>query len=194
MGHIRCRGAGDRLFWFSPGTPQDHIRTHLHGVRQGAGCPGDRLVGGCHGAVCHRHRPVGLHCHGGYSRYRADSRHYDHTVASTDINAATFALLETLPLHQLTIVATIIAAFLFIVSVVSAAFVLAMFTAGGDENPPTRLKVVWGMILGALGLVMIITDSVDAVRAIIALSANPFVFIITLMMVCLFVALKAEKE
>nr|WP_320015868.1 BCCT family transporter [uncultured Desulfobacter sp.] len=132
---------------------------------------------------------------GGLGAYQSYLGHYDHTVASTDINAATFALLETLPLHQLTIVATIIAAFLFIVtSVVSASFVLAMFTAGGDENPPTRLKVVWGVILGALGLVMIITDSVDAVRAIIALSANPFVFIITLMMVCLFVALKAEKE
>lgn len=132
---------------------------------------------------------------GGLGAYQADLGLYDISVASRDINAATFALLETLPLHQVTIAATIFAAFFFIVtSVVSAAFVLAMFTAGGDENPPTRMKVVWGVILGALGLVMIITDSVDAVRAIIALSANPFVFIITLLLVCLLVALKAETE
>ena len=43
-----------------------------------------------------------------------------------------------------------VAAFLFIVtSVVSAAFVLGMFSTGGDLNPSTRVKLSWGVVLGA---------------------------------------------
>jgi glycine betaine transporter len=67
-----------------------------------------------------------------------------------------------------------------------------MFSVGGDQNPPTKMKLTWGAILGALGLIMILTDSIEAVKAIIALSANPFVFIVLLLMVCLLKSLKME--
>ncbi len=88
----------------------------------------------------------------------------------------------------------VVAAFLFIVtSVVSAAFVLGMFSTGGDPNPSVRVKLSWGVVLGALGLVMILADSIDAVKAIIALGALPFVFIVLLLVVCLLKALKSER-
>jgi glycine betaine transporter len=76
---------------------------------------------------------------------------------------------------------------------VSAAFVLGMFSTGGDLNPGTRVKLGWGAILGALGLVMILSGSIDAVKSIIALGALPFVFIVLLLVVCLLKALKAER-
>ncbi|MDH3671996.1 MAG: BCCT family transporter [Gammaproteobacteria bacterium] len=116
-------------------------------------------------------------------------------VVKTNANETTFFLLDTLPLSFLTTVATIVAAFLFIVtSVVSAAFVLAMFSTGGDLNPKVRVKLVWGVILGALGLVMILSNSIDAVKSIIALGALPFVYIVLLLMVCLLKALKTEAR
>ncbi len=116
-------------------------------------------------------------------------------VVKTNANETTFFLLDTLPLSVLTTVATIIAAFLFIVtSVVSAAFVLAMFSTGGDINPKVKVKLVWGVILGALGLVMILSNSIDAIRSIIALGALPFVYIVLLLMVCLLKALKTEAR
>jgi glycine betaine transporter len=77
--------------------------------------------------------------------------------------------------------------------VVSAAYVLSMFSIGGDPNPSTRIKLIWGGILGVLGLAMILSDSIAAVRQIIALSANPFVFIVLLLLICLLKALKTEK-
>jgi glycine betaine transporter len=40
---------------------------------------------------------------------------------------------------------------------------------------------------------MILSNSVEAVRQIIALSASPFVFIVLFLMVCLLKALKKEK-
>ena len=116
-------------------------------------------------------------------------------VVRTNVNNTTFFLLDTLPFSSLTTVATVVAAFLFIVtSVVSAAFVLAMFSTGGDLNPKVRVKLVWGVILGALGLVMILSNSIDAIKSIIALGAMPFVFIVLLLMVCLLKALKMEAR
>jgi glycine betaine transporter len=103
-------------------------------------------------------------------------------------------VLNQFPLSFLTIAATVIAAFLFLVtSVVSAAFVLGMFSTGGDLNPSTRIKLSWGLVLGALGLVMILSGSIEAVKSIIALGALPFVFIVLLLVVCLLKALKLER-
>ena len=114
-------------------------------------------------------------------------------VLKTNINDTTFFVLRHLPLSIPTIIATILAAFLFVVtSVVSASFVLSMFAVGGDPNPPTRMKLIWGVILGALGLVMIMSNSIDAVKSIIGLAALPFIFIVLLVTVCLLKALKSE--
>lgn len=131
---------------------------------------------------------------GGIGFFEGAAGNLDPTIVQTNINQTSFLLLDTLPLSFLTVSATIFAAFLFIVtSVVSAAFVLSMFSTGGNSNPNVRIKLIWGAILGALGLVMILSNSVEAVRQIIALSASPFVFIVLFLMVCLLKALKKEK-
>jgi glycine betaine transporter len=67
-----------------------------------------------------------------------------------------------------------------------------MFSIGGDLNPPVKMKLIWGVILGALGLVMILSNSMDAVKSIIGLAALPFIFIVLLITVCLLKALKSE--
>lgn len=132
---------------------------------------------------------------GGMGFYQGAANRLDPTIVQTDINSTTFLLLETMPLSGLTITATVVAAFLFIVtSVVSAAYVLAMFSTGGNQDPPVKIKLTWGLILGVLGLVMILSGSVGAVRQIIALSANPFVFIILFLVMCLLKALKMERR
>ncbi len=131
---------------------------------------------------------------GGMGFYQGAAAKLDPAVIESNINQTTFLLLDTLPLSGLTTVATIIAAFLFIVtSVVSAAYVLAMFSSAGDQNPSTKIKLIWGALLGVLGLSMILSNSVSAVRQIIAMSAGPFVFVVILLMVCLFKSLKKES-
>jgi len=116
-------------------------------------------------------------------------------VVKTDINSTVFVVLESLPISGLTSSLTILIAFLFIVtSVVSAAYVLSMFSTGGNLVPSIKIKLVWGVILGALGVVMILSGSIEAVRAIIALWAMPFIFIVLLLMVCLLKDLKREAN
>ncbi len=115
-------------------------------------------------------------------------------VVRDNVSGVTFFVLDKFPLPTLTIAAVVVAAFLFIVtSVVSAAFVLGMFSTGGDLNPSTRIKLSWGAVLGGLGLVMILSGSIDAVKSIIALGALPFVFIVLLLVVCLLKAFKEER-
>jgi glycine betaine transporter len=70
-----------------------------------------------------------------------------------NVERVTFVLLERLPFSTATTLATVAAAFLFLVtSVVSAAFVLGTYATGGDPNPPARLRLVWGVVLGGAGL------------------------------------------
>ncbi|MBK0399035.1 BCCT family transporter [Limibaculum sp. M0105] len=116
-------------------------------------------------------------------------------VNRANLDATTFSLLERFPLAGLTRTATIVAAFLFVVtSVVSAAFVLAMFATGGDENPSVRIRTIWGAILGALGLAMVLVGDVALVRSIIAVSALAFVFITPVLVICLFRSLNRERQ
>jgi glycine betaine transporter len=131
---------------------------------------------------------------GGLGAFQAQAGLFDPSVAIHNINQTTFMLLKTLPLSQLTIAAIIVAGFLFVVtSVVSAAYVLSMFSTGGDQDPTVKIKLIWGVILAALGLAMILSNSVSAVRQIIALSANPFLLIVLLLLVCLLKALRKDK-
>jgi glycine betaine transporter len=114
-------------------------------------------------------------------------------IVRTDVNSTVFHVLDMLPLAKITAAASVIVAFLFIVtSVVSAGYVLGMFSTRGDLNPGVGVKLIWGVILGALGIVMILSNSIVAVRSITALGALPFVFIVLLLLVCLMKALKKE--
>ena len=131
---------------------------------------------------------------GGMGFYQAQAGKLDPAIVQTNIDRTTFALLDTLPLSTVTTVVTILAAFLFIVtSVVSAAYVLSMFSTGGDPNPGTRIKLTWGVILGGLGLALILAGSADAVRQVIAMSAGPFVFIILILMVAFLRQLRLDN-
>jgi glycine betaine transporter len=116
-------------------------------------------------------------------------------VVENNVSAVTFFMLESFPLPFMTISLVIVAAFLFIVtSVVSAAFVLGMFSSNGDLDPSARIKLAWGVILGALGYVMILSGDIGAIKSIIALGSLPFVFVVLVLVVCLLKTLKKEPE
>jgi len=114
-------------------------------------------------------------------------------IVNNRIDDTTFALLAALPLSTLTTILVVIAAFLFVVtSVVSAAFVLGMFSCGGRDDPPVKIRLVWGVILATLALVMILSGSLDAVKSIISLGALPFIFVVHLLIVSFVRALREE--
>ena len=132
---------------------------------------------------------------GGIGLYEALNGPGDLAVLTeTKVEQVTFALLDRLPLATLTTMATLIAAFLFIVtSVVSAAFVLGTFSTGGNPNPSWRVRLLWGGLLGLLGLSMLASGSIDAVKTLIALGALPFTFMAVVLIICFLRALREEE-
>jgi glycine betaine transporter len=68
------------------------------------------------------------------------------------------------------------------------------FSTGGDENPPVKIKLIWAAILGALGLALMLTGDVGTVRAIIALGAMAFVFILPLLVIAFLKSLGKEEH
>ncbi|WP_299862170.1 BCCT family transporter [uncultured Hoeflea sp.] len=131
---------------------------------------------------------------GGIGLFDALRGNGDLSVMTADnVQRVTFTLLERLPFPMVTTVATICAAFLFIVtSVVSAAFVLGTFSTGGDPDPSPRVRLIWGVLLGLLGAAMILSGSIDAIKKLIAIGALPFVFVCVLLCVCLVRGLRQE--
>jgi glycine betaine transporter len=115
-------------------------------------------------------------------------------VTLEDFDSVTFVMLESLPFGLFTSAAVVVACFIFVVtSVVTAAFTLAIFSARGNVDPPTSMKLIWGVILAVLGFVMILSGDVGVVRSIIAVFAIAFLFIVPLLLVCLGKALAAER-
>jgi glycine betaine transporter len=69
-----------------------------------------------------------------------------------------------------------------------------MFSSEGDLNPSAKIKLSWGVILAALGYVMILSGNIGAIKSIIALGSLPFVFVVLILVVCLLKTLKKEFE
>ena len=111
-----------------------------------------------------------------------------------DVSTALFALFDRLPLSNLLNGTALLLSFIFLVtSVVSAAYVLGMFTSQGSLNPSVGQKLAWGVTLGGLGTALTLSGNVDAVRTVAFIGAIPFTLIIFLQIGSLLIALRGEK-
>lgn len=116
------------------------------------------------------------------------------TLVKEDMTVALFTLFQRLPLSNLLSVTAIALIFIFLVtSADSATFVLSMLTSQGNPDPPMRKKIIWGVVLGALGAALMFTGSVEALQAVVVSGAIPFVFVMLLQLAALIKALKQEN-
>lgn len=115
------------------------------------------------------------------------------TQVSKDMSTAIFAMFEYFPMGGvLTILTTLIIAIFFITSADSATFVLAMFTSGGELNPGFGLKIIWGLIVGAVAIALLIVGGLSALQTAAISVAFPFMIIMFAMAVSLVKAFQAE--
>ncbi|WP_220039777.1 BCCT family transporter [Nonomuraea aridisoli] len=71
--------------------------------------------------------------------------------------AAMFALLDALPLSLVTTVITaVLVALYFVTSADSASLVLGSLSTRGSLHPPRTLVVMWGVLVGAVALVLLL--------------------------------------
>jgi glycine betaine transporter len=116
-------------------------------------------------------------------------------LVKEDMTVALFTLFDRLPLSNLLSVTAILLIFIFLVtSADSATFVLGMLTSQGNPNPPTKRKVLWGIVLGALGAALLFTGKVESLQAVVVAGAIPFTFVILLQVAALIKELRKEPK
>jgi choline-glycine betaine transporter len=68
----------------------------------------------------------------------------------------------------------------------SGTFVISMMTSKGSLNPPTKLKLTWGLIITGITIATIVTESVTVAKAMAITGAIPFTFIIIMQLAAFF--------
>ena len=112
---------------------------------------------------------------------------------ATDSSTAVFAVFQNLPLTGLlTLLTTLIIAVFFITSADSATFVMAMLTSGGELNPKAGLKVIWGLILSAVAIALLLAGGLGALQTASIVAAFPFMFVMFAMVISILKAFRRE--
>ncbi|MBN9656152.1 BCCT family transporter [Halobacillus sp. GSS1] len=105
-----------------------------------------------------------------------------------------FGTFENYPLGLiLSIIAMVLIGTFFITSADSATFVLGMQTTNGSLTPPTMVKFVWGIVQSSMAAVLLYSGGLQALQNALISAAFPFSFIMILMVVSLYKALRADK-
>lgn len=116
-------------------------------------------------------------------------------IVLDDQTQALFALFDTLPFSWLTSAIAITLIFTFLVtSADSATFIVSGMSIGNTENPPTGLKVLWGLILGVLTIALILAGGLTSLQAASLLAGLPFTIVLILMIASVTKGLRREPN
>lgn len=116
-------------------------------------------------------------------------------AAQTDVTSALFNTLQQLPLGAiLTAIATLLIIIFFVTSADSATFVLGMLSSKGTLNPPTKAKLVWGILQSATAAVLLLSGGLQGLQTASIIAAVPFSIIMVLMCYALYTSLQKETE
>ncbi|EMY33156.1 choline/carnitine/betaine transporter [Arthrobacter crystallopoietes BAB-32] len=116
-------------------------------------------------------------------------------ATSENINSAFFAMLENLPLVQLTAVVTVLLVALFFISGADAnTFVLSMLSSKGSLEPGKPVLTLWGGLTGACAVLLLLVGGLTALQQAAMLSALPFTIIVALLGASLIIELRRDHE
>ena len=98
-----------------------------------------------------------------------------------DVSVGIFEMYSHYPLGQImSVVMLVLIVTFFVTSANSGTFVLAMLSTHGDLNPPKSKMVVWGVLMAALAVVLLLTGGLQNLQTVSLAAAMPF----SLIMVC----------
>jgi glycine betaine transporter len=110
-----------------------------------------------------------------------------------NINTALFVTLDQFPLGIIvSVLAMILIATFFITSADSAAFVLAMLSTDGNQNPGWQIKVMWGVFVAFFAFVLLLAGGLVAVQQAAIITGVPFTILLIGMGVSLYKAVSEE--
>jgi choline/glycine/proline betaine transport protein len=120
-------------------------------------------------------------------------------IAAVERDVAT-ALFATIDAMELGVVGTLVSAALvvliatyLITSANAGTLVINTILAGGDPEPPTAHRLLWGALLGLLTAVLLMAGGLETLQAAVIMAALPFSVVIMLMIAGLLKALHRER-
>lgn len=113
---------------------------------------------------------------------------------SADAGSGIFTLLTQYPLGGLISIIVFFNLIIFLVtSADSASFFVGMIISGGELEPSTPIKLIFGCLIGSITVVLLITGGLKALQTASIVAALPFAFVMLGMVVSTLVLLKKEK-
>lgn len=115
------------------------------------------------------------------------------TPVNADLSAGVFAMYEHIPggLIMSALMIVLIATFL-ITSANASTFVCAMYSTGGDLDPPKKRMGVWGLLQTVFAVVLLMTGGLGALQTASITAAGPFSIIMALALYCLIKTLRED--
>jgi choline/carnitine/betaine transport len=106
---------------------------------------------------------------------------------------AMFALLDSLPLYALVSgVSMLLVANYFVTSADSASLVLGSLSSSGSLTPKKPLVVFWGLTIGAVAAVLLLSGGLEGLKNATIIVALPFMFVMLLLCVSLMKELRED--
>ena len=111
-----------------------------------------------------------------------------------DTNSTVFQMLDHLPLSGFISVLVMLSLLVFFLTSADAGVqVVSTMSSRGQDNPSKLIKLIWGVILGLLAIMFIITGGLSAVQSLSFAFSFPFLVIICLMLAGFFKYLHKEE-
>lgn len=116
-------------------------------------------------------------------------------AVKADVSTALFSMFASMPLGWLMSgVATLLVLVFFVTSGDSAVLVLSMMSTGGNPNPATRVKIIWGSLVSGIAISLLLAGGIKAVQTATIVFALPFAMVIILMVISLWRALREDQK
>lgn len=118
-------------------------------------------------------------------------------VANTDVTMVLYKTIEGLNVSWATMamagLATLMIVSWFVTSADSATLVICTILSMGDQNPPQRFRIIWGLGLGALAGVLLLAGGLQGLQAATIAAALPFSVVLLVICYSLVKALHQEE-
>jgi glycine betaine transporter len=114
---------------------------------------------------------------------------------AADSGSGIFTLLTLYPLGSFISIIVFFNLIVFLItSADSAAFFVGMIISGGELEPSTPIKLIFGFLIGSITVVLLITGGLKALQTASIVAALPFMFVMIGMMISTIILLKKEKR
>lgn len=105
-------------------------------------------------------------------------------AVDVDLAVALFETFGTLPLSTISSALAVLLIFTFLVtSADSATYIIGSMTSKGSINPSIITKVIWGVLITAIAVVLLMAGGLEALQTASLTSALPLTVIILIMMI-----------